>query len=137
MDAYLNVPYVNRSQQQLSAFNRDMEKQLAEIKDWKLRTNKTKPSLSYDTYTGEYSNELYGKLTVMQNAGKLKLKFHSHHNLTATMEYMDNDEWLLKYDNIEYGIFAIKFKTDKNKVLSVDIKANEFVEYDPYTFIKK
>lgn len=137
MDAYLEVPYVNRSQQQLSAFNRDMVKQLSEIKNWEARTNKTKPSLPYDAYTGEYNNELYGKLTITQDAGKLKLKFHSHNNLTAIMEYMDNDEWMLKYDNIEYGIFAIKFKTAKSKVISVDIKANEFVEYDPYTFTKK
>lgn len=137
MDAYLDVPYVNRSHQQLSGFKKDMEKQLDEIKNWEARTNKTKPSLSYDAYTGEYNNELYGKLTIMQNAGKLKLKFHSHNNLTASMEYMDNDEWLLKYDNIEYGIFSIKFKTDKSKVVSVDIKANEFVEYDAYTFTKK
>jgi CubicO group peptidase (beta-lactamase class C family) len=137
MDAYLGVPYINRSQQQLGAFNRDMQKQLAEIRNWESRTNKIKPSLSYDAYTGEYYNELYGKLTVTKNSGRLKLKFHSHGNLTATMEYMDNDEWLLKYDNIEYGIFAIKFKTDKNKITSVDIKANDFVEYDPYTFIKK
>ncbi len=137
MDAYLDVPFVNRSHQQLAAFNRDMQKQLTEIKTWESRTNKTKPSLSYDAYTGEYHNQLYGKLTITQNAGKLKLKFHSHNNLTARMEYMDNDEWLMKYDNIEYGIFAIKFKSDKGKVVSVDIKANEFVEYDPYTFIKK
>jgi len=137
MDAYLGVPYVNRSHQQLYAFNREMEKQLSEIRNWQNRTNKTKPSLPYNAYTGEYNNELYGKLSITQSAGKLKLKFHSHNNLTATMEYMDNHEWLLTYDNIEYGIFAIKFKTEKNKVLSVDIKANDFVEYDPYTFIKK
>lgn len=137
MDAYLGVPYINRSLQQLNGFNSDMEKQLAEIKAWEARTNKTKPSLAYDDYAGEYYNELYGKLSIKQDAGKLKLKFHSHNNLTAIMEYMDNDEWLLKYDNIEYGIFSVKFTADKSKVVSIDIKANEFIEYDPYTFIKK
>lgn len=137
MDAYLNVPYVNRSLQQLGNFKAEMNKQLAEIKGWEQRTNTTKPALAYEDYTGEYENELYGKLTVTQAAGKLKLKFHTHNDLTATMEYMDNDEWLLRYDNIEYGVFAIKFKIDKSKVTSVEIKANEFVEYDSYTFTKK
>ena len=137
MDAYLGVPYVNRSLQQLAGHKADMKKQLDEIRAWEERLNTTKPVLAYEDYTGEYNNELYGKLTITQTAGKLKLKFHSHDDLTATMEYMDNGEWLLRYDNIEYGIFAVKFKTEKDKVLSVEIKANDFVEYDPYTFIKK
>ena len=50
---------------------------------------------------------------------------------------MDNGEWMMTYDNIAFGIFATKFKTEQNKVVSVDIKASDFVEYDPYTFTKK
>ncbi len=137
MDAFLGVPYVNRSLQQLAGFNESMKKQLNEIREWEARTNTTKPRLAYEDYTGEYNNELYGKLTITQSAGKLKLRFHSHNNLTATMEYMDKDEWILRYDNIEYGIFAVKFKTEKEKVMSVEIRANDFVEIDPYTFTKK
>jgi hypothetical protein len=64
-------------------------------------------------------------------------RFNSHDNLVANLEYIGNDEWLLTYENTLYGIFAIKFKTDNGKVVSVDIKANDFVEYDPYTFTKK
>jgi hypothetical protein len=55
----------------------------------------------------------------------------------ANLSYMGNDEWLLEYENVLYGIFAVKFNTSNGKVNSVDIKANEFVEYDPYTFTKK
>jgi hypothetical protein len=50
---------------------------------------------------------------------------------------MENGEWLLTYNNIAYGVFPTKFKTENNKVVSIDIKANDFIEYDPYTFIKK
>jgi CubicO group peptidase (beta-lactamase class C family) len=137
LDAYTNMPYVNRSRQQLPRFNADMKKQLEEIKGWEARTNTSKPALAYENYAGEYNNELYGKLVIGHAAGKLKLKFLSHQNLSATLEYMDNEEWLLRWDNIEYGIFATKFKIEKGKVISVDIKANDFVEYDPYTFTKK
>jgi CubicO group peptidase (beta-lactamase class C family) len=137
LDAYLGVPYVNRSLQQLHGFKDDMKKQVDEIAAWQARVKGNKPALILTAYAGEYNNELYGKLTITQRNDKLFLKFHSHNNLTATMQYMDNDEWLLKYDNIEYGIFSTKFKTDKTKVASVEIKANEFVEIDPYTFIKK
>lgn len=113
-----------------------MEKQLDEIKSWQARIKGNKPALPLTAYAGEYNNDLYGKLTITQKEGELFLKFHSHNNLTVTMQYMDKDEWLLKYDNIEYGIFSTTFKTDKTKIASVEIKANGFVEIDHYTFIK-
>ncbi len=137
LDAYLGVPYINRSLQQLQSFKNDMQNQISEIEAWKARVKGNKPVLPLTAYTGEYNNELYGKLTITAKDNKLFLKFHSHNNLTATMQYMENDDWLLTYDNIEYGIFSTTFKIDKTKVTSVEIKANEFVEKDPYTFIKK
>jgi hypothetical protein len=50
---------------------------------------------------------------------------------------MDNEEWLMQYDNIEYGIFAVKFRRVNEKVISIETKANEFVEFDSYLFLKK
>ena len=50
---------------------------------------------------------------------------------------MDNNEWLLTYNNPAYGIFPVKFVNDGDKVVSVDIKVNDFLEYDPYTFTKQ
>jgi hypothetical protein len=49
---------------------------------------------------------------------------------------MDKDEWLLRYDNILYGIFSTKFKVAKGKVVSLETKQSDFVEIDPYVFIK-
>lgn len=138
LDAYLGVKYVNRSQQFLPDSRLEMKAQLMQIDQWKQRIkSNNKPDLPLMAYTGEYSNELYGSITVAQKENSLSVRFNSHKDLTAKLDYMDNDEWLLQYDNIEYGIFAIKFKIESNKVISVDIKANDFVEYDPYTFIKK
>ena len=64
------------------------------------------------------------------------MRLNSHKNLTATLHFLDNDEWLLQYDNIEYGVHLVKFKLNDQKVASVEIRANEFVEFDPYTFTK-
>jgi hypothetical protein len=69
--------------------------------------------------------------------GRLALVFNSHDHLTATLDYMDKDEWLLRYDNIEYGIFSTKFTIANGKVQSLVTKENEFVEEDPYTFVKE
>jgi CubicO group peptidase (beta-lactamase class C family) len=135
LDAYLNVPYVNRSMQQLNGFNEGMQEQLKEVDGWNKRINAAQPDFA--AYAGSYVHPLYGSMDITAKGDKLVLKFNSHENLTATMQQMDKDEWLLKYDNIEYGIFATQFKMQKGKVVSVDIKANDFVEYDGYTFTKK
>jgi len=50
---------------------------------------------------------------------------------------MDNDEWLLQYDNILYGIYSTKFKIVAGKVVSLETRESDFVEYDPYTFTKE
>ncbi|MFL5739756.1 MAG: hypothetical protein ACJ75B_06030 [Flavisolibacter sp.] len=50
---------------------------------------------------------------------------------------MDNGEWLMQYNNIEYGIFTIHFGISGGKVQAITTKQNPFVEFDPYTFIKQ
>lgn len=137
MDAYLGVPFVNKSTQALPAFRREMKTQLDEIAGWEKRVAATAAPANLSAYAGEYENKLYGSLTIMAKNGRLSLTFHSHPNLTATMQYIGSEEWLLKYDNIEYGIFSTNFNRENGRVTSVVIKENDFVEADPYTFFKK
>jgi CubicO group peptidase (beta-lactamase class C family) len=137
LDAYLGVKYVNRSRQYLTGFMDDLQDQLKKITAWKQRVKGTLPAFPLDAYIGEYTNELYGSMTVTRRDNRLAIRFNNHSNLTATLDYMDNEEWLLQYDNIEYGIFPTKFRVLNEKIVSVEIKANDFVEYDPYTFVKK
>lgn len=137
LDAYLGVPYVNRSLSQLEGFRQGMQQQVAEINGWKARVKGSKPELPLSSYAGTYNNQLYGTITISQTGNQLKINFGTKPDLSATLDYMDNGEWLMQYNNIEYGIFAIKFEISNGKVKSVTTKQNEFVEYDPYTFVKK
>ncbi|HEY1112060.1 MAG TPA: serine hydrolase [Chitinophagaceae bacterium] len=137
LDAYLDVPYVNRSLQQLPGFKAEMEDQLKTISNWKARVKGVKPQLPLPAYTGVYTNPLYGTITITQAGNRLKVAFPTKPDLSATLDYMDNGEWLLQYNNIEYGIFSINFDIAGGKVKSVTTRQNEFVEYDPYTFIKR
>jgi CubicO group peptidase (beta-lactamase class C family) len=137
MDAYLGVPYVDRSRQQLGAFREEMREQVKQIEGWKNRVKNTKPELPLSAYTGVYTNELYGNITITQKGNGLKVAFGIKPDLSAGLAYMDNGEWLIEYNMVEYGIFTTRFKTEKGKVKSVIIKANEFVEMDPYEFTKK
>lgn len=148
LDAYLGVPYVNRSEQQLGGFREGEKTSQQEIAQWKKKTDMhaniaaadkgPMPALPIEAYSGEYDNQLYGNITIQKtNAQELKVIFHGHADLQGSLLYMDNGEWLLRYNNIEYGIFKTQFKLQNGKVISVDIKANDFVEYDPYTFVKR
>ena len=137
MDAYLNVAYVDRSRQQLSGFKKELQNQVEEIDKWKARVKGLKPDLPVSAYAGVYTNELYGPITISQTGNRLKINFDAKPDLNATLDYMDHGEWLLQYNNIEYGVFAIRFEIADKKVKSITTKQNEFVEYDPYTFTKK
>jgi CubicO group peptidase (beta-lactamase class C family) len=137
LDAYLGVPYVNRSLSQLQAFKAGMEQQVNEINGWKARVKGSKPELPMAAYAGVYTNQLYGNITVSQIGNQLKINFETKPDLSATLDYMDNGEWLMQYNNILYGIFAVKFDIGNAKVKSITTRQNEFVEYDPYTFTKK
>ncbi len=137
LDAYLSVPFVNRSQQQLDGFNKGMQDQIKEIDGWRKKVTGNKPALPLSAYTGIYSNPLNGIINISQKNTQLFIQFNTKPDLTATLSYMDNGEWLMEYNNIEYGIFTIKFEIAASKVKSITTRQNEFVEYDPYTFIKK
>ncbi len=137
LDAYLNVPFTNRSKQLLKNHIKDNQEQQDEINAWKKRIVNNKPTFPLNKYTGTYENELYGTIDIIEENDILRIKFNSHRNLTATLKYMDNDEWMITYNPMMYGIFSTKFKIENNSVKSLDIKVSDFIEYDPYTFIKK
>lgn len=137
LDAYLAVPYTNRSRQQLPGFRQEMRQQLKEIEGWRSRAKGGAPELPVPAYTGVYTNPLYGNITISQVGNNLRINFGAKPDLSATLSYMDGGEWLMEYNNVEYGIFAVKFDVASGKVKSLTTRQNEFVEYDPYTFLKK
>ncbi|HUH32740.1 MAG TPA: serine hydrolase domain-containing protein [Daejeonella sp.] len=138
LDAYLKQPYVNRSKMALPDHLKGLAEAKREVAKLEKRVGKGKPALATDAYTGSYKNEIYGAIRI-NKLGKTKLEvvFTNHRELKATLDYMDNDEWMLRYNNIAYGVFSTKFDIKDKKVNSVTIKANDFIEYDPYVFVKE
>lgn len=139
LDAYTGFPYRNRSDWYVKGFNKTMTDTLKTIHNWQARVTGNKPPLALTAYSGKYANPLYGGLEIRSSAGdgKLRLRFLSHPNLTATLSYMDSNEWLLTYDNRMYGIFAIRFDESNGKVKSVTTLASDEVDPTPYLFTKE
>lgn len=139
LDAYLGVPFINRSQELLEHFKEEMSGTIKKTEAMQARLKKNEPSILSAAFTGTYENELYGPIVIQKNkeGNGLTINFKVHNNLVGNLEYMDNDEWLLTYNNLSYGIFPVKFKTVNNKVTSIELRVNETIDYDTYNFIKQ
>jgi CubicO group peptidase (beta-lactamase class C family) len=138
LDAYLGVPYIDRSKAMLPGFIKEQNESIKSTKALQARVKGSKPTLELNEYVGRYENEIYGPVTIEKDkkGNGLEINFKGHTNLKASLQFMDKDEWLLTYNNIAFGIFAVKFKILNKKVYSIELKVNDFIDYDSYAFIK-
>lgn len=138
LDAYLNQPYVNHSKRALSEHLKNLTEAKNEVSKLENRIGKAKPELAIDAYTGNYKNDIYGDIRINKlGKNRLEIVFTNHNSLKATLDYMEKGEWMLKYNNIAYGVFSTQFDIKDRKVNAITIKANDFIEYDPYVFVKE
>jgi CubicO group peptidase (beta-lactamase class C family) len=137
LDAYLGVPYANRSKSMLTEFKEEQDVMVKTTRRLQARVRGNTPALELESYTGTYENEIYGPITIEKDKKGLVINFKGHNKLLGNLQYMDNDEWLLTYNNAAYGIFPVRFKITGKKVLSIELRVNEFIDYDSYNFMKK
>lgn len=137
LDAYLHVPYTDRSAFLYQFFKNGMKDEAKELDAMKKRVDQKKqPELKLEDYTGEYVNTVYGKITIRKSNNMLICHFEHHPNLIGYMEYMDNNEFRMTYSNIGYGIYPARFSLKDGRVVAVEVRANDFVESDAYLFVK-
>lgn len=135
--AYLNMPYVNLSKASLAGFGAERRQSLDSIAALQARVKGNAPPLPLNAYAGTYTNPLFGDIVMVPEKDALKILFPKRPHLTATLQYMDHQQWLLQYSHPGFGIFPLTFTTVKGRVTGTDLRVNEFLEYDPYTFKKK
>lgn len=138
LDAYLGAPFVDKHTIAFKNFRNDENKKIAAINAYEKRVEQLlEPPLPLNTYTGKFMHPLYGTITIARENRDLIIKFDGHRQLSARLQYMDNEQWRLTYSNPAFGIFSVMFKTEQQQVQSIDIPVNDFLEYDPYTFRKQ
>ena len=137
LDAYLGVPYTDRSNFQWGFYvpgKKAVDDSVAALQARVEKNNK--PANKLEDFTGNYYNTIYGRITISKNGENLTCRFQRHPDLIGHMTYMDNNEFRLTYSNIGYGIFPARFALKNGKPFSVIIKMNDFVESDDYLFVK-
>ncbi len=138
LDAYLDVPYVDRSKFLWGFFSQGKKAKDDELDAMRVRVNKNNsPPVSYKEYAGEYYNTVYGTIRISHTDAGLFCHFEHHPFLVGYMEYMDNQEFRMTYSHIGYGVYPAKFVLKDGKVTGVEVSANEFVETDSYLFVRK
>lgn len=137
LDAYLGVPYTDRSKFQMGFFTQGKKATDEELSALKSRVErKNKPVIPLSDFTGDFYNTVYGKITINKSGDMLICRFQHHPELIGYMEYMDNNEFRITYSNIGYGIHPAKFSFKEGKPVAVEIRVNDFVESDAYLFAK-
>ena len=138
LDAYLGVPYVDRSRQlwQLAQPGRAETRQNVAALAARMAA-KNKLTLPLSAYAGTYQNAVYGTITVAAQGRQLLVRFSHQPALTATLDYLDGTSFRLTYSNPAYGIFAAPFTEESGQVKSLEIRVNDGLEQDPYVFTKQ
>ena len=137
LDAYLGVPYINRSYQLLTRALQEKIKTLKDVNTWKSKVQKAgPPTLPLSAFTGTYVHPVYGNIRITQDNGRLLILFEHHPNLSATLDYMGDNTFLMTFSNPSFGIFPAPFQISGGKVRNVTVKVVDGLEYDPYVFVK-
>ncbi|MFT3844126.1 MAG: serine hydrolase [Lacibacter sp.] len=137
LDAYLGVKYVNRSDFLLQFQQQGRKKEDAQWAVWNtLVSQKNSLPLNADAFAGSYFNAVYGSMQIVRDNKTLKVFLSHHPNFTGTLDYMNNNTFLLTWSHPGYGKFAAPVIIENGKVKSIEIKAADFVEYDAYIFQK-
>lgn len=137
MDAYLGNIYRNYTKA-YNGFQEAQEKreatQLKKFRDTVAMNNK--PELALSGYTGSYSHEVYGGMTIKEESGKLIMRFEHHSGRYGTLEPLGGNRFLCTYSDPIYGIKVLPFTVKNGKVASVTVTVADFVEFTPYEFKK-
>ena len=153
IDAYMGLPYFNRSERMYKGTVENVEKENAEINKMReVAVKQPTSELKAEDYAGKYKNEVYGEININTETHEIKkgdryttfitgntlqLLFSHHPNLTGTLEPLGENDFLCTYSIATYGTKKINFHVKDGKVIGVTIRVNDFVDMMDYEFTKE
>jgi CubicO group peptidase (beta-lactamase class C family) len=138
MDVYLGNPYRNYSKAYLGFAA--AQKNNEDKKDKSLKDSvalKLPAALPLTAYTGNYFNDVYGNMKVVMENNELRMKFSHHPYMYAKLEALAANRFYVTFSDPIFSKAVFPFKVKNGKVTSVTVKVADFVEYNPYEFVKK
>jgi Domain of unknown function (DUF3471)/Beta-lactamase len=140
LQVYQNQPFSNKIAEGTAHWQENEKQEAERIAKLRTTVSQTKPlnAANQKSFTGDYSNPVYGDLKIVQKNDFLTVQLSHHPNGTAILEYMGDDNFLCSFGTTTLGIHPMAFKRDSNgKVTGLTLKVNDFIEYGAYEFTKK
>ncbi len=137
MDAYMNLPYRNYSNVYLTSHKAAQARTAEWQKAMRDSASRAKDTMPLSAYAGNYENEVYGKMTITLENGRLVSRFEHHKGREAELALLSRGNFLATFNDPLYGVNEWQFTLDKEKVISVTVRVADFVEFTPYEFYKK
>jgi hypothetical protein len=136
-DAYLGKPYRNYSKVYLGFSEQQRKADAAADKILQDSVAlQLKPTLPLSAYCGNYFNDVYGNMSVVQEAGELRMKFSHHPNMYAKLNTISGNRFYATFSDVLFGKAVFPFTVLKGKVTGATVKVADFIEYNAYEFKK-
>jgi hypothetical protein len=131
LDAYLGAGGETDWLARFRELGAKQEKQQEEEKQKRdgSRVQGTSPSLSLARYEGTYESEMYGKLALTVESGRLVLRRHTA--WVGDLEHWHYDTFLVHWRDRVMGETLVTFRlSEEGKVSSVDVKMEDMVTFE-------
>ncbi|RZK35119.1 MAG: serine hydrolase, partial [Hymenobacter sp.] len=131
LDVYMKRPYQDYSSKfapEMKSQNEQESQYLTEQKiNAELRDSvalKRKPELNLNNYTGRYSNDLYGNMTITQeNNNNLVMRFEHHPHLSVKLQPLGGNRFYGVYSDPFFGKAVFPFEVSEGKVTNVSVSS--------------
>ena len=138
MDAYLGNAYRNYSNVYLGYAK---AQETAEAKKDKALQDSAAAhpaaALPLAAYAGNYFNDVYGNMSVALENKELKMKFSHHPNMYAKLAALGGNRFYAVFSDPIFNKAVFPFAVSNGKVTGVTVKVADFIEYNPYEFVKQ
>jgi len=122
----------NRSTKNGEPFDKIVWNEIRDKKDPSL-----KPNFEMTSLTGKYFNEQAGEIYITNENNELTLKMSSRPEINAVLKHWRNDTLICKFDDLVVNRCLAPVKFENGKIVSIKIKASDFIDPLYYEFIKK
>jgi CubicO group peptidase (beta-lactamase class C family) len=95
------------------------------------------PEIRLAEFTGRYEHEVYGYADLSYKENYLEMKLQHHSKIIGKLEYIGNNRFLCTYSDPTYGIKVFPFEIKNGKAISFDLYVDDFIDYQPYRFVKE
>jgi CubicO group peptidase (beta-lactamase class C family) len=105
-----------------------------QVKEWRKMAAAYKPkSGEYNKLAGNYSNKVYGKISIASKDNSAEVSFENHPQYKGKLQFLSSGKLMVEYNDPTLGIKEIAFDEQAG---TIEIKVNEFVDMDTYIFTK-